>query len=339
MTEKQYYREKGVSSTSLKWFEYSPKYFKKRLDEEIVDEKKSWLELGRKVHMSILEPEEFEKNYIYLEYTQPKSPNQKQFCEEYVADRKKNPKATKISSKVKAYKQSYNVKNKKDDDVKKEADKLYKRLKDYIDYLEKSEEYKDIFTKSEWDKISELRDETFNHKKAVDLMALNKDPFNTNTIAYSELPIFWYYPIKYEDVDLPCKSMIDRLVIDKDEKVIRMIDVKTTSNIGEFKDSFDKFKYYRQLSYYWMALLWALKEGELKDTIDNLDEYKKESYIVTLQTRDLPECRVYHIPDTKLDEGLTEIENIIPKIAWHWKNDLWEHTKEYYEGNGIENLF
>lgn len=334
MTEKQYYKEKGVSSSSLKWFEISPKYFKRRLDEEIADEKRSWLELGKKVHMAILEPDEFEKNYIYLEYTQPSSPNQKKFCEEYVDLRKKHPKTTKKSHKKQAYSKSYNVKGKKDDIVEKEAEKLYKKLKDYIDYLEKRDEYKDILTKADWDKILELKEETYIHKAAKDIMALDKDPFDTNIEAFSELAIFWYYP----NTDLQCKSMLDRVVIDHNEKVIRLIDVKTTSKIGDFKDSFENFKYYRQLAFYWMALFYELEKGSMKDKV-NLDEYKKESYILTLNTRDFPEARLYKIPEDKLDEGLSEIDKLISDIKWHFGNEVWDHTKEYYENDGIENLY
>lgn len=337
MTEKQYYREKAISSSSLKWFEYSPKYFKKRLEEEIADEKKSFLELGKKVHMAILEPEVFEKNYIYLEYQQPKSPNQKLFCETYVQERKKHPKSTKISCKLKAYKKAYKAGNKDDGELKKDADKLYRKLKDYIDYLEKSEEYKEVLSKADWDKINELKEEVYNHKKAPEVLALNKTDIDTAIKAYSELDIYWTYPEEYEGAKIHCKSMLDRVVVDEENKEIRLVDIKTTSNIGEFNESFGKFKYYRQLSFYWMALYSAIKNGEI-EIQDSIDNYTKSTYLVVLQTRDLPECRVYEIPENVLDEGLEEIEELIPEIAWHISNDLWNHTKEYYEGSGIEKL-
>jgi len=284
--------------------------------------------------MSILEPEEFEKNYIYLEYTQPSSPNQKKFCEKYVELRKEKPKATKKSHKIKTYKESYNVGNKKDEVIEKEADKLYKKLKDYINYLEKRDEYKDILTKSDWNKIMELKDETFEHKAAPDVLALNKDPLDNNIEAFSELAIFWYYP----NTDLQCKSMLDRVVIDHKNKIIKLIDIKTTSKIGEFQQSFENFKYYRQLAFYWMALYYELEKGSMKDKL-NIDEYDKKTYILALHTRDLPEARLIKIPEDKLDEGLSEIDTIISDIKWHFDNDKWGHTKEYYENNGIETLY
>ena len=100
ISEKQYYAEKRVSSSSLKWFEESPKLFRKQLDKEIAQINLSWLETGRQIHMSILEPELFKKSYIYLDYNIPKSQNQKDFCEEYV---NLDNKFTEEGKKIEAY--------------------------------------------------------------------------------------------------------------------------------------------------------------------------------------------------------------------------------------------
>jgi hypothetical protein len=40
--------------------------------------------------------------------------------------------------------------------------------------------------------------------------------------------------------------MIDRLVIDETNKVIKLIDIKTTSFISDFKDHFEELKYYKK---------------------------------------------------------------------------------------------
>jgi len=165
-------------------------------------------------------------------------------------------------------------------------------------------------------------------------MALDRDPLNTNIEGISELVIFWKYP----EIDLQCKSMLDRIVIDHKQKIIRLIDVKTSSNIGNFNESFENYKYYRQLSFYWMALHYALTKGELKDKVSNIDEYKKETYILALSTKEVPEARLYEIDENYLNLGLSEIEEIIPKIKWHFDNNKWNHTKESYENNGIEKL-
>ena len=150
ISEKHYYAEKRVSSSSLKWFEESPKMFRKQLDKEIAQIQASWLDTGRQIHMSILEPDVFDKSYIYLEYTIPKSQNQKDFCEEYVNLANK---FVDNQRKIEAYSKAYAVKGKSEDKIKEEANKLYKSLRHYIEYLEKSSEYKEVMTKSKWDLI------------------------------------------------------------------------------------------------------------------------------------------------------------------------------------------
>jgi hypothetical protein len=82
------------------------------------------------------------------------------------------------------------------------------------------------------------------------------------------------------------------------------------------------------MTFYWGAILSNWK----------YPDYKKETYIIGFQKGDLPECRVFNISDIWLQRGLDEIEEILPKIKWHFDNNLWDHRKEYYENNGIEIL-
>lgn len=70
----------------------------------------------------------------------------------------------------------------------------------------------------------------------------------------------------------------------------------------------------------------------------NIGNYKKETYIVALQTKELPECKVFTISETSLAEGLSEIEELMTQISWHYQNDSWEYSKEYYESDGAEQL-
>ena len=128
--------------------------------------------------------------------------------------------------------------------------------------------------------------------------------------------------------------MIDRFIIDKENKVIKLIDVKTTSNIGTFKNSLEKYKYHRQLAFYWMAIFY-----EFKELIPDIEKYTQETYIVILSTNpDIPECKVIDIDEKMLYDGIKDIKKIMKNIAWHYKNDLWDYSKDYYEGDGVESL-
>jgi hypothetical protein len=166
------------------------------------------------------------------------------------------------------------------------------------------------------------------HKKAKELLHL--DPFNTHKTAYNEFVIFWKDMIH----NVKCKSMIDRFVIDEENKVVQLIDLKTTAVFKGFKEKSRDFKYFRQLAFYWMAIGWYFKHELNKD----LSQYKLETYIVALRTTENPEIKVYTISDTLLNEGLVEINAIMPLLGWHYETNQWDHPKEYYNGNGEEKL-
>ena len=318
MKEKEYYDKKGVSSSSLKWYEISPAYFKKRIDKEIEDLKTIWLERGKKIHMRILEPTEFEKNYITLDYELPKSEKQKQFCEDYVMSpgRKVEDKA------YEAYIKNYEAKG-KEETIRERAKELKESLHPYIMYLTKRTEVKDVLTLTDTTLIEESFKTVQNHKVAHALLL--EEPTGAET--FNEYPIFWKHPI-----GLDCKSMIDRLVIDHKGQVIKLIDIKTTSFLSDFRTHFDELKYYRQLAFYWMAIFYEFPSLA--------EKYRHETYIVAINTKveTLIETKVFKIEESDLLKGLDEIESLLSDIKWSSENDKWDFSRIYYEGDGTEKL-
>lgn len=328
MEEKDYYKVKAVSSHSLGNFKISPLYFKKKLDRELEEEPMRFLEKGKKVHMKLLEPDLFEQSYIYLDFDKPKSQQQLQFCEDYISSKQKlaDDKA------LEAYKKNYSSTG-SDDKVKEKAVDLKKQLSKYITYLKKRTEVKDVLNKSDYDWLMEAERAVKNHKKANELLFPETNPLQ-NIFQANEFQIYWE-STKHK---LPCKSALDRVIIDHDNKVIKLMDIKTTSSLSKFKDSFDEFKYYRQLAFYWLALYWHITNIMMLD----ITNYKYETYIIAIQTGDpkvIPtECRVFPVNETELQQGFDEIESILSEISWHWHNDQWEYSKQYYEGDGVEIL-
>lgn len=236
MNEKQYYRESRVSSSSLKWFKKSPLYFKKVLDEEIKQIQLRWFDLGRQVHMAILEPELFEQSYITMNYKVPTSANQKLFCENYMIN---------DYNIIEAYKYAYTVKGKSDKKIEEDANKVFSTLEKYITYLVKSKDYRDILPESKWNLIQDLSTSALSHKKGFELLVNDKEAeMNSNIEYFNEKIIFWEYN------ELLCKSMLDRFIIDHKNKVIKLVDLKTSFDVGDFHEHFKTFEYHRQLSFY-----------------------------------------------------------------------------------------
>jgi hypothetical protein len=324
MTEKEYYSEKRVSSSSLKWFEKSPLLYRKMLDKEIEYAKKRYLEIGKKIHMKLLEPNEFTKNYIYLDYEIPGTENQRQFAEDYITNRNKDKSIRLIES----YKKNYSADKLSDEKILEKAEELQKKLSKYITYLKKRSEVKDVVTSTDNKLINDAETTVKSHDAAKSLLFITDEDRMNNIEEYNEKVIFFKF------LDIECKSMLDRIVVDHKNKIVKLIDIKTTIDAGNFEHSFDEFQYYRQMAFYWLAIAsWFRDELNL-----NLMDYKLETYIVAIQKGELCECRVFKIQQDSLGRGLTEIETILPLIKWHQDNNLWEHRKEYYENKGIEKL-
>ena len=128
--------------------------------------------------------------------------------------------------------------------------------------------------------------------------------------------------------------MIDRLIIDTNNKIIKLVDIKTTISLRKFKESVYTFNYHRQMAFYTMAIYWYIKN------VLNIDveDFKFEVYIVAIKNAQPHDVKVYKFDDDILNKGLDEIAYLMNKIAWHFDTDLWEYSREYYEGNGLDKL-
>jgi hypothetical protein len=118
---------------------------RKMLDGEIEQEKKRYFEVGQKIHMFLLEHEEFWKNYICLDFELPKSEQEKQFCTDFINSKQK----TKELKAFEAYKKSYSVSGARDEAIAYKGIEKHKKLTPYIKYLEYTQVYKDIIRPGE----------------------------------------------------------------------------------------------------------------------------------------------------------------------------------------------
>jgi len=339
--EKRYF---GLRSTCFGYLDISPKLFKKYLDNELEEEKKSYFELGTKLHMYLLEPDKFKENYIYLSIDKPKSKNQNDFCER-VAELVKisNTEVPIIVSN--AYKEIYATDKKSEDKIKKESKELFDNLKEYIEYLINRTKYKDTLNYQDISFLKEAKEEVKNHKIANKLILENSIIDNKDIYAVSEQRIYWEYPLfTYENKPLVLRSTLDRFIINHKTKEIILIDIKTSGNLPNFNESFEKYKYYRQLASYWLAAYYFLKtEEQFKDVLEKWDDYSRKTYIVAIQTpnylKNYPiECKVIPISEVTLGQGVKELNSNIDDVLWYLTNNKWDHSRHYYDSDGLEKV-
>ena len=74
-----------------------------------------------------------------------------------------------------------------------------------------------------------------------------------------------------------------------------------------------------------------------KLTLEIIDNSISQSYMIIF-TKKTIEIKVYNISQHLLNEGLIEINALMPLIGWHYENNQWEYPKEYYNGDGEEKL-
>ena len=97
------------------------------------------------------------------------------------------------------------------------------------------------------------------------------------------------------------------IIINPLDKTITLNDLKTTyKKVEEFKDSFEKYHYARQFSFY----LYLLKK-----TL-NLDDYKIKAKVVVVSTTSL-DCDSFYISQEDIESGFLEWSDCLKRIGFH----------------------
>lgn len=317
-----------ISNSNIGWFlKKGPRYLKEMLDGK-EGLKASFLDKGTMIHEYILQPEEFWKDYIILDFAVPKVKQQKDLLEFYSSARSIDPFASEDDILLMSYNSAYSN-NKSIDKRIQEAKELVELYQNYIEYF-RNKDSKKVISFADLNMLKAIKKNIEEHKKANELLFNYPETFEV----HNEFHINWEYPNASLLGDLPCKSLLDRVMIDHTNKKIILVDIKTTADVYNFKHSVEEFDYCRQLAYYWLAIHWYFK-NELKL---NIEEYEYETYIVAVQSHDGYEVRVFKFNPKTIEERLVTIDYAIKRIAWHKNNNLWDHMKEYYDEDGAELL-
>lgn len=315
-----------ISNSNIGWFlKKGPKYLKEMLDGK-EGLKASFLDKGTMIHEYILQPEEFWKDYIILDFAVPKVKQQKDLLEFYANAKMVDPLASEDDILLMSYNSAYSN-NKSIDKRIQEAKELVELYQNYIEYF-KNKDSKKVISFADLNMLKTIKKNMEDHKKANELLFKYPETFEV----HNEFHINWEYPNASSLGDLPCKSLLDRVMIDHTNKKIILVDIKTTADVYNFKHSVEEFDYCRQLAYYWLAIHWYFK-NELKL---NIEEYEYETYIIAVQSHDGYEVRVFKFNPKTVEEKLVAIDYAIKRIAWHKDNNLWDHMKEYYDEDGAE---
>lgn len=315
-----------VSNSNIGWYlKNGPCYLKDMLDGVAEGISGSFFEKGTMIHEYILQPEEFWKDYVILDFETPKIKQQKDFCDSYVKESQLDPLSDENTIILKSYNNAYS--NSKPYVKKLEEGKfILATYSKYIEYLKVPSDKK-VISFNDVNMLKKIKDNLQKHKKANELLFALPDTYES----FNEFHINWEPNIE----GVKCKSLIDRVCFDHVNKKIILIDLKTTQNVYNFAHSVEEYDYFRQIAYYGLAIQWYMA-NELNL---NTEDYDLEAYIIAIGKDKNNEIRVFDMNKKKvLSEKVDLIKQTLQKISYHIKTDNWDHSVEYYENDGVESL-
>ena len=336
-----------ISNSNIGWFlQKGPAYLHKMLTNPPPEEKNPVLERGSMIHMYILQPEEFQKTYVVWDKPKPSSAQQEKFCQALANTLEIEPDKAILS----AYKEAYSTAGKSEKVMLSEGLKIASTLKDYIDFL-KANDGRTMITPWDAQMLDKIKHNIQSHKlawKIINTRGTIYESIDSNKRVQwgaHEFHINWEYTANYS-IDLgqnetesgiytvECKSLLDGLVLDFENKKAIIYDLKTTQKLWHFEDSIVQYDYFRQLAYYTMAVEWYLKNEYGYDW----REWTFERYIIGIDTTGSYEIRVFKVDQYMVESQMHVVEDALAEIGWHQENDKWDHSRAYYEGDGSENL-
>ena len=162
-----YYEDKTrISNSNIGWFlNKGPAFLHKMLTEDVPEEKNPVLERGTMIHEYILQPEEFQKDYVVWDKDKPSSAQQEKFCQELANSVEIEPDKAVLD----AYKKAYSTRGKTDETMLSEGRKIASTLKDYIDFLKSNDQRIMI---GPWDvkMLQKIRENIASHKLAQSIV-------------------------------------------------------------------------------------------------------------------------------------------------------------------------
>lgn len=145
--------------------------------------------------------------------------------------------------------------------------------------------------------------------------------------------------ILFDYLDTPFKSMLDRVEIDHELKVIQPYDLKTTFNVEDFDFNYRKLYYYIQgLLYYYALCSWKEENGLHDYRVQPMEfilahsSCKYDPLLRPMTREAMKEARDGFSYNGRRYMGLVQaVEN----IKWHQQTGIWTMSRDNYNNGGI----
>lgn len=320
-----------ISNSAIGWFlNKGPAYFRRMLDGKEKGLDLPQLRKGTMIHEFLLQPDKFWDDYVLFDGDKPKSAQAQKFCENLI-----NTVEIELNKQLSdAYRKSYSIVGKSEDKILSEALKISVEYKDYIEAIRSK---KVLISQYDLDQLMKIQHNVGEHKLARQL--IRRAGEHGNIHVYHEFQINWDYWVIDESNRAPiaCKSLLDSCTFNFDARTCTIMDIKTTAKLWHFEDSMKEFDYCRQLCFYKEAVYWYLT-NVLELSNDEFDKWRFEFYIIAIDTTGSNEIRVFKLAPIQVDSRSDTIHDFMTLYLWHLGTGNWDHSYDYYAGDGSETL-
>jgi len=326
LVEKFYNKPFKFSYSSLNKLLYSPiSFYNWYILNEREDALESYFIEGKAIHCLLLEQEKFDKQFIVTPGNLPTATSKKVVEAMYKVWKTNSDQPT---TKLKDYSKHIlswlvedntfqNLANDKDltkegaktGDEKRLAKILTTSCFDYFSYLQSSGD-RDVMDQETYDRCLEGVNVVRDDKSIMELLSLGDSSFELLEV-HNELPL----EMELKDQPFGLKGIIDNLVIDYENKEVRINDVKTTSkSLNEFESSLEYYKYWMQAAIY-LKLAIAFVQKELGKE-QSLKEWNIKFHFIVLDRYN----NVYAFPvsNESMLDWQARLKEIITKANYHY---------------------
>lgn len=323
-----------ISNSAIGWFlNKGPVYFRRMLDGKEKGLDLPQLRKGTMIHEFLLQPDKFWDDYVLFDGEKPKSAQAQKFCENLI-----NTVEIELNKQLSdAYRKSYSIVGKSEDKILSEALKISVEYKDYIEAIRSK---KILISQYDLDQLMKIQHNVGEHKLARQL--IRRAGEHGSIHVYHEFQINWEYWTT-DDLNhgaytpIACKSLLDSCTFNFDTRTCTIMDIKTTAKLWHFEDSMKEFDYCRQLCFYKEAVYWYLS-NVLELSNDEFDKWTFKFYIIAIDTMGSNEIRVFTLGSAQVNSRKEIINMFMVEYLWHLGTGNWDHSYDYYTGDGSEIL-
>lgn len=178
--------------------------------------------------------------------------------------------------------------------------------------------------------------ENINAKEAVNILLTHE---YSKHLYFNDYENYYQLPFEINYKNFKIKGILDKLSIDHKNKIVYMDDLKTGANKAElFLKSFIDYRYYFQGAIYEMSFDYFCKMFNLKGYTLALFRFiylgRSEKIPFIFEFTNKWKNAAINGFTTKSGYKYTGLNENLDKIYFHWKNKMYDCSKEIYENKG-----